>query len=1177
MPHHPNDPTPTPHDPNWDQPEGPDDVIDLGPPGDAGEADSGDVPFADAVESGSVSGVLRRRPGADDDIPFAEPVLEEPLQAEPDDTPHAEPVLEAEPARRPAQPPTMSYQFDPEPLPAEPLSPDELLAEAGDEHIDFDRVVSGAGDSSDALGTLPSATHLADLDWEDDRLPPPPAATPTPGPRGKADSGPRPRSSADDPDLADLAESLARPVRRADSSDVFTGGGRRDDTGDLDPGDAIDLLGGDEGGSSLNLSDATGLPENPVDDPTLNETAISAVRRPGGGRDSYHDDDESAIPTGDKVTVADLSDALSAAPAAAGGRDSQRRRAAALVAAGGRRRGSFWGVLGGFVLGVVATAGGGFAAWYGGYNPFSLGDPLRSMPAQPGAAEKADLATRKIEEAKERLAAADPAGARKVLGDAPITPEVQALKGWSIWLEHCRDCARANKKVQERDQPVTSARNELKGAKTAEAAFWLGVIEEELSHTSKAREIYSNALKEFPDQQKLFQAALDRLSVQEQPEARPRVGLAVPSADVLLALTLLLAPPELGPGDSKVEEAGYDFWEAVKLAQNHEYKEALERLKKAEEHHKRRRQELPGRGLNPASDPREEVFVRCCEELKAYWELRAKLKAAGEDVPPRGTVEPIVAKLLTERGGDPKALQAARDEALKATADARKALAAAKTAEANLAKAESDLKALDDYKKRLQDKSAEIDAVKVEVEKERTKADAAVKALTAEKLEVAQRLAKVSEALKAAKVDAADPVQGVEKLLADRGAAAAVLDKAALVLKDARRLPADAPASAVPDAVGKLLADLKSPADDRVKELSAKLETAEKESVRLEAARKEATAKLEAMKKESADDRIKELSTKLETVEKESAARLDAAQKGAAAKLDAMQKDSARALDSAQKNLTAKVDAVQKEAEAKLEAQQKEAATKLDALQKEAAKLQTEQKEVAAKLEAAKDAAAKSEAQEKESAAKLEAQQKEAAAKLDALRKDLGTKLADQQAEADRLAKQLASIRALPGPGPGPVPTAPESLDRPDPVASERHYSAGVAAYFGNQLGEAEQELTEAVRLNGRDARYRYFLGLVRLRQGQSAAAGQDFRRAADLERQSLPSPKLVNDSLERIQGTDRAALSQYRPGPRPAERRLTPPLRRLTPGAGALVNRAAFESADGPHGPPPRPEPGRR
>jgi tetratricopeptide (TPR) repeat protein len=93
-----------------------------------------------------------------------------------------------------------------------------------------------------------------------------------------------------------------------------------------------------------------------------------------------------------------------------------------------------------------------------------------------------------------------------------------------------------------------------------------------------------------------------------------------------------------------------------------------------------------------------------------------------------------------------------------------------------------------------------------------------------------------------------------------------------------------------------------------------------------------------------------------------------------------------------------------------------------------------------------------------------------------------------------------------------------------------RHYGAGLELFNAARYENAEEEFTRAAAFDTKDARYRYFLGLARWLQNKKEAATDDFKAGAALESQSRPASRVINASLERIQGPTRDAIETYRP-----------------------------------------------
>src|SRR5262249_55186867 len=152
------------------------------------------------------------------------------------------------------------------------------------------------------------------------------------------------------------------------------------------------------------------------------------------------------------------------------------------------------------------------------------------------------------------------------------------------------------------------------------------------------RKVYEEGVKQFKEQAPLFQSALDRLdSLSEEKPAGPATqGGAHLSPDARTALVLLLAtalqqPEAQAPAKAGADtsEAGFDFWRAARLAKENKYDDAIAALQKAKATHEQQRYLRLRQAQNPSSDPNEEIFLRCCDELAAAWKVRKALAGEG--------------------------------------------------------------------------------------------------------------------------------------------------------------------------------------------------------------------------------------------------------------------------------------------------------------------------------------------------------------------------------------------------------------------------------------------------------------------------------------------------------------------------------------------------------------------
>ena len=91
-------------------------------------------------------------------------------------------------------------------------------------------------------------------------------------------------------------------------------------------------------------------------------------------------------------------------------------------------------------------------------------------------------------------------------------------------------------------------------------------------------------------------------------------------------------------------------------------------------------------------------------------------------------------------------------------------------------------------------------------------------------------------------------------------------------------------------------------------------------------------------------------------------------------------------------------------------------------------------------------------------------------------------------------------------------------------------YGNGVHAYFAQDYLKAHQLFTSAIDGHSQDPRCFYFRGLALLKLGRPQDAEIDFQHGAKLESSVDPTRAYnVARSLERVQGSDRSTLEQYR------------------------------------------------
>lgn len=378
-----------------------------------------------------------------------------------------------------------------------------------------------------------------------------------------------------------------------------------------------------------------------------------------------------------------------------------------------RSRSTLSSWLGGTVLGAAVAVGTGYGLWSAGLlpgrspavvpNKGGETQPIVIAPTPP-VAPPAPVAPAP-DAARAFLEAGDPDAALKAFENVGATPEVLTGRGQARWLAYLRAQRLRGATVRSGDPEAEAARRDLADANTPEAALWLGLTDEAAGNWDAARAGYRRAMQTYPDRAKLFQAALDRIEALKG-EGPKTTSMGPRPQDPALgwALHVILL---VGPG-GEPDEAGIDFWQAVKLARKHDYAAAREALLRAKAAHDLRRVLHPRTGQNPLSDPQEEIFLVSCDELLAYWDVRAKLHNGGFPLDRyataagaveaalssrkqlEGTVRLLAAKLKTEDlSGVGPALDAVLTARDRADADRRALEAQRRTAEAERATADA--------------------------------------------------------------------------------------------------------------------------------------------------------------------------------------------------------------------------------------------------------------------------------------------------------------------------------------------------------------------------------------------------------------------------------------------------------------------------------------------------------
>lgn len=309
-----------------------------------------------------------------------------------------------------------------------------------------------------------------------------------------------------------------------------------------------------------------------------------------------------------------------------------------------KRGGALVGALG-LLAGVGLGAGGMFFAAGGGAG---TGTPVASNPPPP-ITSKANpevvppAAT--VAMAKSLLTGGDPVAALKAFEQAGAdTTEVQAGRGQARWQARVRT---ADGKLDANDPELVKAVADLNAvynapdlktpaeqAMGAKAALNLGLIQEITGKPKDAVATYEAAGKKFAGFKKVFDSAKRRITVMSKKADGTAVSDAdfsrfMPHDEAFEIATASSIAFDFPPVQELDDEAGFHFWDAINSAANWQdpksFDNAIASINKARAAHDVRRKKLAGMGLNPLSDPREQLFLRACDELRFYWTFKKQI------------------------------------------------------------------------------------------------------------------------------------------------------------------------------------------------------------------------------------------------------------------------------------------------------------------------------------------------------------------------------------------------------------------------------------------------------------------------------------------------------------------------------------------------------------------------
>jgi tetratricopeptide (TPR) repeat protein len=390
------------------------------------------------------------------------------------------------------------------------------------------------------------------------------------------------------------------------------------------------------GDSSVNLSEIEDAPREPAGDAQSAEYAESPAQEAVG---------DEAIEFGSPAAAEE--EAAEEAPA------GEERELVGAGAAKPSGRSGAW--LGGTALGLVLGGGAAVGLWLFGIEPpagwrLAGGEPAkqaqqpvqRPMPQGGPVAGAPTIAP--AESPKALLSRGDFEQAAKAgIEQGEANPEQLALRGEYRWLTYLQNQRKAGKALDPKDKAVVDAAADLsKAANNADAMFWLGHLQEMTGQAEQAKATYAKAAEQFktdPVQKRRFETARNRLELRGAGAGSPAALLppGLENDPMALAALLLIAlqqpagavNPNAPPAGASEDEAGFEFWQAVKQARTQDYADAIKSLDKARDLHDRRRFTHLRKSQNPLSDPTEEIFLNACDQLKEYWFAQEKLKKAG--------------------------------------------------------------------------------------------------------------------------------------------------------------------------------------------------------------------------------------------------------------------------------------------------------------------------------------------------------------------------------------------------------------------------------------------------------------------------------------------------------------------------------------------------------------------
>jgi hypothetical protein len=166
--------------------------------------------------------------------------------------------------------------------------------------------------------------------------------------------------------------------------------------------------------------------------------------------------------------------------------------------------------------------------------------------------------------------------------------------------------------------------------------------------------VYESARAKLAAFKPIFDTAIARVRIMQTDATNAKVqqySRALPVEDAEdLALAVLMIP--LAPVQQLDDEPGVHFWKAIEYSKAWNapkaFENSLKEIRLARQKHQTQRAKKIGLGLNPLTDPTEQMFLRACDELIQYWTFKQTLydDPTGKTLASRGSTGKMLRELL---------------------------------------------------------------------------------------------------------------------------------------------------------------------------------------------------------------------------------------------------------------------------------------------------------------------------------------------------------------------------------------------------------------------------------------------------------------------------------------------------------------------------------------------------